>query len=1029
MFEHFRPGGSPAWDLAWQSSAFLILGGAACAALARRPARAHRVLVLAMLAGLVTPVLCQAVRGLGWGLLASRGELTAPGGAEAGVAARPPLAVDPGPASGMIWPLARPESAAIAGREWVEAPRPAAVEPARLRSSPFPWTRVAAGAWAALAAALLARLGLGLGLGLRLVVRARPIEDRAIRDAAGAARRRLGLDVEPRVLESDQVRCPVVWCWCRRPVLLVPRLARDEAGTLDWQAVWTHELAHWSRRDHLASLLGEVVACLLPWNPLAWWARARLGDLSELACDDWVIASGQSAADYAESLLGLVPQARGGLALAAVSSRISLAARLRRILDDRRRVPAAGPAWTALAIAATGLAAAMTALAQAPAQPPATGAEAPARPKDQASAAKAHAPSHAVRGIVLGPDGKPAAGAKIDWMGFRRTVPHAAVLPKAMQDQDSMRLATIARATTGADGRFAVTAEFAPEEFPGTILVVRAPGAGLSGRQILEEPAGDRAKRQELTFRLRPAATIEGRLLTPAGTPAAGVRVALEDFNNGSSDPLDQEVVSMWFMRDRDDDRPDFWPKPMTTDQDGRFQLAGVVPEKIFAKLRFRHPDFADDEVTVSTGLAVTDTLRSFHIEPIDTPFTHTLAPARPVEGVVTDRETGRPLAGVDIQMIPFRKGRGMQVRTRTDAQGRYRLAGQLGDSYWATAFPPPDSGHIPLEQRHEGWPAGAKSLEMNFALARGRILRGRVVEAGTGRPIAGASVVYRPSRGNPHNRGRYEFRSPVLTGADGAFAITGLPGPGLLAVEGPSPGYIREPVTDPATGKPTNAYPHGFARIDVPGEGEAPETRLALRKGVTLEAVAVGPEGEPLDRVSAWCAELMAKQLDNWKSPDVVPGDGFRLEGVDPDRSYRVFFVHPGRGLGAVAELKYNPAHPVEVRLERAATAKGTVVDRRGRPIQGAQILPYIVLTREEGELKPNDLLSNDGQATVSTMFTHEPLLQVYPPEFAYDTLIPGVRYYVGVYRDGWSFHAIPVLKPGEVRDLGRITHEPEDR
>ena len=33
--------------------------------------------------------------------------------------------------------------------------------------------------------------------------------------------------------------------------------------------------------------------------------------------------------------------------------------------------------------------------------------------------------------------------------------------------------------------------------------------------------------------------------------------------------------------------------------------------------------------------------------------------------------------------------------------------------------------------------------------------------------------------------------------------------------------------------------------------------------------------------------------------------------------------------------------------------------------------------------------------------MFTMEPLLQTYPAEFNYDTLIPGVRYYVGAEGD----------------------------
>ena len=70
MLDLFSPGRSLAWDLAWQATAFLVLGGVASLLLARRPARAHRVLLLAMIAGLVTPLLGQAVRHLGLGLLA-----------------------------------------------------------------------------------------------------------------------------------------------------------------------------------------------------------------------------------------------------------------------------------------------------------------------------------------------------------------------------------------------------------------------------------------------------------------------------------------------------------------------------------------------------------------------------------------------------------------------------------------------------------------------------------------------------------------------------------------------------------------------------------------------------------------------------------------------------------------------------------------------------------------------------------------------------------------------------------------------
>src|SRR4051795_2135213 len=69
MLEMLAPGTSLTWDLLWQSCLFLSLGLGASLALRLRPARAHRVLVLAMLGALLTPFLSQAIRRVGWGVL------------------------------------------------------------------------------------------------------------------------------------------------------------------------------------------------------------------------------------------------------------------------------------------------------------------------------------------------------------------------------------------------------------------------------------------------------------------------------------------------------------------------------------------------------------------------------------------------------------------------------------------------------------------------------------------------------------------------------------------------------------------------------------------------------------------------------------------------------------------------------------------------------------------------------------------------------------------------------------------------
>src|SRR5947209_16551340 len=79
-------------DLLWQTTLWLLLGAAVSFAWARRPARAHRLLLLTLVAALVTPLLSQAVRLWGWGLIvrpAPAAAWTAPEPVDLALLARP----------------------------------------------------------------------------------------------------------------------------------------------------------------------------------------------------------------------------------------------------------------------------------------------------------------------------------------------------------------------------------------------------------------------------------------------------------------------------------------------------------------------------------------------------------------------------------------------------------------------------------------------------------------------------------------------------------------------------------------------------------------------------------------------------------------------------------------------------------------------------------------------------------------------------------------------------------------------------
>ncbi len=1014
MLETFRPGSSLPWDLAWQSTFFLLLGGLASLAASRRPARAHRALFLAMIAGLATPLLCQGVRGLGLGLIAPRAVVvTEPTSIEM-VAS--PVAVDFAAPSERPRPVAMPIAAAT--------PDAKAPEPATARS--FDIISLAIAAWVALAVVAAARLMISLASGLLVVARARRIDDPAILGAADAARARLGLAVRPDVYASDRVRCPVIWCWGRRPRLIVPESAAEGRVIVDWVAVLSHELAHWGRRDHVAGMVGEVAACILPWHPLAWWAKGRMGQLAELACDDWVLASGQSAEDYAETLLGLVPQGRSTLALAAVMTRGGLVGRIRRILDDVRREPNPGRRWTAIAAVATAMAASVTALAQSrPAAAPKADETKAAKPDETKAAAPIE---RVVSGRVLGPDGKPASGASVVWTYQGPASKQSFVaMPKQMQNRGTWKVGELGRASADADGRFRIAAGYDPKEIPSTILVARAPGTALAGRGFWEqEPPA------EVTLKLTPSVKIEGRLLNPSGGPASGVKVELVNFHAAGANPLNVEGITLneGFA---DADRPDYWPRPMTTGADGRFTIDSIVPRGVFAQLKFRHPDYADDEVTVSTGLAITDALRAFDVRPVRPQFTHALEPARPVEGIVTDKATGKPIADVTIELIPMRTHGGMSFFTRTDAKGHYRVAGHQAGLYFVHAWPDAGSGYVDASRDHNGWPEGAKALTMNFALSRGKIFRGTVVDAETRAPIAGASVVYQPRRGNPHvgqsGDQREDFRNPVLTDASGRFAISGLPGEGYLLVEAAAGDYIRGRISGKEAGfMGQTLYPHGSARVDAKPDAEPAATEIALRKGKALEARALDPDGKPLAMVFAWCPELTYRQLQNWTSPQLFAGGVFKLPGAEPDRTYRVYFLEKGRKLGAVANLTLDPARPgpIDVKLQPMGTAKGVAVNKDGTPVKGAQIYPVIVLAEGDAPMKGNDFYDREKAEFYSNMTQEMVVSPTSPAEFAFSNLIPGVRYYITIAR-GPNGRTDREVRPkaGEVVDLGKVVME----
>src|SRR5262249_40160642 len=172
-----------------------------------------------------------------------------------------------------------------------------------------------------------------------------------------------------------------------------------------------------------------------------------------------------------------------------------------------------------------------------------------------------------------------------------------------------------------------------------------------------------------------------------------------------------------------------------------------------------------------------------------------TLPPAQLVEGRVTYEDTKKPIAGARVSMM---KG---AFSVQTDKDGRYRLNPLMRatpSSYWdetLIVLPPAGEPYVGVTQGLDKAKAGVKRTA-NIALPRGVVVNGKLTEAGSGKPVAGAVVYYLPRYGpvpQPSRRGLAvgEIYSKERDGA-GQVRIIVPPRQGHLVVEGPNSDYVR---------------------------------------------------------------------------------------------------------------------------------------------------------------------------------------------------------------------------------------------
>jgi RNA polymerase sigma factor (sigma-70 family) len=595
-----------------------------------------------------------------------------------------------------------------------------------------------------------------------------------------------------------------------------------------------------------------------------------------------------------------------------------------------------------------------------------------------------------VSGVVLGPQGRPIAGARL-YVGYSRRRNE----PEAIAGRPDYPL----RATSEPDGRFRFA--FARSELDEHYLDVSRPvvvavadGLGLDWSEI--------AGRDPLLLRLVEDLPLEGRLLGPDRRPVAGARVSV------------REVMSL-LPEDAQGGRagkscrgPLPGQPPATTDAGGRFRLTGLGRDRTVS-LTLEGPG-----VPPTTARAVnrpTDATAPGRGKSFD----YVIAAGRPIRGVVRDRLTGRPLAGVKVGLrvtSPQASG----PTTRTGQDGRYELLSP--DRPRAMVVAQPEGGQPYFAQARLVISPASGQLTADFELLGGLSLWGRVTDQATGRPSRRAVVEYYPFPSNEQiatlgERARWLPASSSSVRPDGSYSLAVLPGPGIVLVAAsPRDSYASarldekelaalcksaadrsawahiadRPASSPA--RCVDRY-NALALINPDGRAAPPKLDFTLHPARPLRGTVVGPAGESLASVKIY-------GLTSMPDAEVLQSAAFTVEGLNPRVPRQLIFYHEQKRLGKVLTLRGEQTTALAVRLAPCGEVIGRLVGRAGKPVAGIRVW----FPRPANDLTA--LAKTDPQGRFRA------------------TLVPGLKYRVPP-RLTREFDELEVGS-GEVRDLGDL-------
>lgn len=450
-----------------------------------------------------------------------------------------------------------------------------------------------------------------------------------------------------------------------------------------------------------------------------------------------------------------------------------------------------------------------------------------------------------------------------------------------------------------ADGRYYLTV---PVDFPTweatRIVRVLAAGSGAAPSVVVVPVhAGETAMAD---VGLGTSLPFCGQVRGSAGEPVPGVRVTVIRIGPVARDDADGDSLAGW-------------PHVVTTDAQGRFELAGTDPSRgIWVRL--------DDG---KRGLSVVKlpTVQT----PQDIPHVWTLTAAREIVGRVVFADTGKPVPNANVSLCAidrqhareFADGHGQSSSRRDRHHNRPRwpllpsLTPTVGDQdLLVSVVPPSGSGYLGLSRRVRP----DEPSEVPFpGLPRGVVVRGRVVDADGGAGVTGTLMTADITSDNSASQRLFEdiapraglLRDVARTDTNGRFALTTLPGAGFVAAYGPTNDFV--PISVRIRNEDgVRDYAHGAALVAAAPPGQDPPgVQVKIRHGTVLSAPVEGPGGQPIGNGAVLLAAGRMRLIQPSRvRPIPIVNRRLELPGCQMGKTYPVVVHDPTRRLGAVADL-----------------------------------------------------------------------------------------------------------------------------